>query len=324
MFFAKAYYTPPEPSLWRGRDDGFLGERYFQRVTCFDLTSNLLLTQQNPKIGFLGFAVDEGVKRNQGRSGAKEGPRAIRSLLGNLCCHFKAGSLLDLGDIVCHDDNLEAAQKALCEAIGLCYAKGIFPIIFGGGHETAWGHYQGLIKHPKHRDCQIVNFDAHFDMRPLLPQDKGSSGTSFLQIANFAKAKEIPFFYTTVGIQPTANTERLFETAKNFNVQIISAQNIHTNLGLLQTVINQIVTEHEAIYITICLDVFASSFAPGVSAPSPIGLMPFQVISALQQLAASGKVIAFDIVELAPNYDINHQTAQLAAICVAEFLHAYK
>ena len=56
-------------------------------------------------------------------------------------------------------------------------------IVIGGGHETAWGHFQGLA-HPN-KDIAILNFDAHFDLRPLINGQLGSSGTPFRQIHNF-------------------------------------------------------------------------------------------------------------------------------------------
>jgi formiminoglutamase len=77
---------------------------------------------------------------------------------------------------------------------------------------------------------------------------------------------------------------------------------------------------HERIYLSICLDVFASAYAPGVSAPQPFGITPIQALPILRRLAESGKVIALDIVELAPNYDPSGITAKLAASLLNEWI----
>jgi formiminoglutamase len=61
------------------------------------------------------------------------------------------------------------------------------------------------------------------------------------------------------------------------------------------------------------MDVFSSAYAPGVSAPSPMGLDPFFVCKTLQYLFHTQKVISCDIAELNPRFDSNQQTANLAA-----------
>jgi len=46
-------------------------------------------------------------------------------------------------------------------------------------------------------------------------------------------------------------------------------------------------------------------YAPGVSAPQPLGVLPWQILPLVRQLAASGKVVSYDIAELSPKYDID-------------------
>jgi formiminoglutamase len=75
--------------------------------------------------------------------------------------------------------------------------------------------------------------------------------------------------------------------------------------------------------MSICLDVFSAAVAPGVSASQPLGVMPWDIISFVRQLASSGKVVSCDIAELSPRYDVDHQTAKLAAILIYEFIHHY-
>jgi formiminoglutamase len=76
------------------------------------------------------------------------------------------------------------------------------------------------------------------------------------------------------------------------------------------------------VYLSLCLDVFAAAIAPGVSAPQALGLTPWQIIPALRQLAVSNKVISLDVVELAPNFDLDQRTAKLAALLICDFLTA--
>lgn len=315
-------YQAPNIQLWTGRADTPPASSFFQIIQPLNLLDNPAIEITHPTFALIGFKSDTGIRRNLGRPGAAEGPAAIRQALSRLPVQKQNFSLYDAGDITCEDDDLESAQKALADAITLLLSKNVKPIVMGGGHETAWGHYQGIAQAHTQDDLGIINFDAHFDMRPLLPENKGSSGTPFLQIAQAHEAAKKRFDYNCIGIQHAGNIRQLFETAKKYNTKIIWADELHQ--GQLQKCvdfIDRIIDENKMIYLSLCLDVFSSAFAPGVSATQPFGLLPWHVIPLVRQLAASGKVISYDIVELAPKYDIDHCTAKLAANLIYEIIH---
>jgi formiminoglutamase len=318
-------YQTPDLSLWTGRTDTPPASSFFQIIKPLNLLENITIETTQPTFALIGFKCDAGIRRNLGRPGAAEGPVSIRQILSRLPVQKQNFSIYDAGNIVCEDDDLESAQKALGEVIAILLAKNLKPIVMGGGHETAWGHYQGIDKAFPQDGLGIINFDAHFDLRPLLPGDKGSSGTPFLQIAQAHEAAKKRFDYNCVGIQHTGNIKQLFETAKNYNTKIIWADELHQ--GQLQKCvdfIDRIIDENKMIYLSLCLDVFSSAFAPGVSAIQPLGLFPWHIIPLVRQLAASGKVVSYDIVELSPQYDIDQCTAKLAANLIYEIIHSHK
>jgi len=329
--FSDSEYTLPNCANWQGRTDNFEATaRFFQIAQCQNLDSFLASSYVNsaPTIALLGFSCDEGVRRNQGRLGAANAPNKLRQALAQLPLHEKVrqANLLDVGDIQCPKgpiDNLEKAQIRLGQAVDALLTKNAFPLIVGGGHETAWGHYLGLHSHLP-PNTAIINFDAHFDMRPLLPNQQGSSGTPFLQIAEYRKSQQLPFHYYCLGIKKSSNTQGLFDTAKQWNVKYLSCDQMYQSTDSASHFIQAIVAAHDAIYVSVCLDVFAAAFAPGVSASSPYGLAPWQVLPLLKQLGLSKKIIALDVVELAPNYDKDDLTAKLGAQCIAEFLYHYE
>ena len=77
--------------------------------------------------------------------------------------------------------------------------------------------------------------------------------------------------------------------------------------------LNTFIKEVDYLYITIDLDGFSSAYAPGVSAPSPLGFTPHFAYKVLAFLFKSKKVISLDIAELNPDFDIDENTANLAA-----------
>ncbi|MCS5711766.1 formimidoylglutamase [Candidatus Berkiella aquae] len=327
--FSDKNYSFPNQEDWEGRvDSAEPFARFYQAVKCKSLDAffmSLLPTEQ-PTIVFLGFACDEGVRRNQGRVGAASSPKALRKALANYPLHDNAFALhlIDVGDINCLDGNLENAQQHLAQAVEAIIAKGAFPLILGGGHETAWGSYLGLRQSVARQNIAILNFDAHFDMRPMLENSQGTSGTSFLQIAQNRLNNNLAFHYYCLGINKASNTHFLFETAKKWQVQYLSYEEIYATSNKAIQFVENIIQSHDALYVSLCMDVFSAAFAPGVSAVSPAGLMPYQVMPLLQILAASKKTVLFDIVELAPAYDQQGLTAKLGAQCIAEFLYRYQ
>ncbi len=327
--FSKADYTLPNHTDWQGRtDNSDTADRFFQIVQCKSIETFIADSSimQNPIVTLLGFACDEGVRRNLGRVGAKAAPQALRQALANFPLHEKALSIeiLDLGDITCPSGHLEQAQYYLSETVKSLLAKRAFPIVLGGGHETAWGTYCGLKDAISGKNVAIINFDAHFDMRPKLPGDQGSSGTAFLQMAKECQARKAAFNYYCLGIKQSSNTQALFNTAKQWNVKYLSCEQMYESALKAQHFIDNIIASHDVIYVSVCLDVFSGAYAPGVSAVSPFGLAPWQVLPLLQRLACSKKVIALEVVELAPPYDQNNITAKLGAQCIAEFLYRYE
>ncbi len=309
-------YVPPNPDVWRGRKDSLAGERYFQRVHCLSLEKNPL--PQKKHTVFLGFGCDAGVVRNLGRAGASTGPDHIRSQLAKLPCHHEK-TYLDLGNIHCIDDQLESAQAQFAEWIAQCHQHGHMTVAFGGGHEIAWPHFKGLSAH--YPTLGIINFDAHFDLRPLPEDQKGSSGTPFLQIADYCQKIQQPFSYCCLGIQEQGNTKSLFEQAQALDVSYLTAEQMNENrLSYQKDFLDKFLNRHEHIYLSICLDVFSECYAPGVSAPQTLGLTPWQAIPLLKHIVQTGKVISIDVAELSPPLDENEKTSRLAAILIAKLL----
>ncbi len=315
-------YLAPDQSPWQGRTDTPPASCFFQIMQMLDLQNLPTAVKHEQTFALIGFRCDEGIRRNLGRTGAAEGPHAIRHALARLPVQKQNFICYDAGDIICTDGNLEASQQALGKAIALLLNQGMTPIALGGGHEIAWGHYQGIDQTHPTKHLGIINFDAHFDMRPLLPDNKGSSGTPFLQIAEAHHASNRRLDYNCIGIQHAGNIRQLLETAKHWNTHVIWADELHQGqLEKCVDFVNRVVDENEIVYASICLDVFASAFAPGVSAIQPMGLLPWHITPLIQQLAASGRVISYDIAELSPPYDIDHCTAKLAANLIYEIIH---
>ncbi|WP_175772619.1 formimidoylglutamase [Paraburkholderia phenazinium] len=313
--------VPFDDKVWSGRcDDGEPGDtrRVFNQVSRFagdGLTGDGLtgerLVDGTPVI--VGFGSDEGVRRNQGRIGAAHAPKELRRALAGLPAKALT-ALHDAGDVLCDDGNLEAAQHELGRVVAGILACGGRPLVFGGGHEVAWGTYSGLRAHlgaSAERRLLIVNFDAHFDLRQTRP---GNSGTPFDQIACDCAERGVPFNYVCLGISDLANTAALFARAQQLGVQYaLDTDMQESQLERRLAQLDQWLDAAGDIYLTIDLDVLPGSIAPGVSAPAALGV-PLAVVEAMVvRLRATGKLRAADIAEYNPSLDQDKRTARVAA-----------
>ena len=274
-----------------------------------------------PGVALLGFACDEGVRRNHGRVGAAEGPAALRRMLSNLPL-LDAAPLYDAGDVACSDGDLEAAQQRYAERMAALLDADHFVVGLGGGHEIAYASYLGLARHlgTRRPRVAIVNIDAHFDLRR---QEQGSSGTPFLQAIEHAAALGLPLQYLVYGISASANTRVLFDTADALGVHYVCDD----ELGLLElpqrlAELKQRLADVDAVYLTIDIDGLPHAMAPGVSAPAARGVGLEVVEPLLDAVAASGKLKLMDVAELSPPLDRDHVTARVAARLIHRVSHA--
>lgn len=316
-------YLPSDPTIWQGRADLPEDSCFYQHVQPLNLFTQKPKRTEQTAFALVGFKSDEGIARDLGRTGAFEGPTAVRHRLAKLPLQRTDITCYDIGNIICTDHDLEASQSALAEIIGLLLEQNIRPIVIGGGHELAWGHYQGISKaYSADKRLGIINFDAHFDLHPLEPSNRGSATTAFYQIANAHKTEKRHLDYNCMGIQHVGNIRQMFEIAKQLKTKYILAEEMHQGLQeKCFDFIDRIIDENEIIYLSLSLDVFSPAFAPGVSNIQPLGLNPWHVIPLLRQAAASGRVTSYDIAEHVPRYDIDHRTAKLAAILIYEIIH---
>lgn len=329
MFFMtwESRYLLPDPLAWQGRTDMPSDSCFFQKVQLVNLLTQEpdMANAQQMAFALLGFQCDEGVQRDLGRVGAAEGPIAIRQRLINLPLH-RATSLYDVGNIICNDHDLEASQAALGEVAARLLARRIHPIIIGGGHETTWGHYQGISRIiPNTKKIGIISFDAHFDLHPVSHTHPPSATTAFYQIAQSQAQDQRRFDYYCVGIQAAGNIKASFDVAKQLNTRYLLADDLHTNQPpVSMDFLKHAIEDNDYLLISLSLDVFSPAFAPGVSAIQPLGIYPWHVIPLLRYLANSGKVLSYDIVEHVPRYDIDHRTAKLAATLIYEWVHHHR
>lgn len=312
------------PQQWTGRDDGAGPEhaRWHSTVEPWN-TGVDAADSATPGVVLVGFASDEGVRRNQGRTGAAEAPAALRGALASLAVHGNgAGAapmrVYDAGDVVVghEDQDLEGGQRALGEIIAAAQRAGHVTVALGGGHEITYASYRGLAADRETgtdtpRTLGILNLDAHFDLRV---EQQATSGTGFSQIADDERAAGRAMHYAALGISRPNNTAYLFDRADALGVRYLLDEACGvTRLEAVQRWVAEFLDTVDDLYLTIDLDVLPASVAPGVSAPAALGVSAEVIHAVVEQCATSGRLRHLDVAELNPRYDVDSRTARIAA-----------
>ena len=301
-------FNMTDMSVWQGRqdpEDGELALRWHNKVQPWQADSE-------PGVVLLGFACDEGVRRNKGRVGAAAAPLAVRKLLANTAWHL-GRPVHDGGDVRCEDGDLDAAHDRLAERVARALDLGHFPLVLGGGHEVAFGSWSGLNLHLGGKgQVGIINFDAHFDLR--MKQELASSGTPFFQIAEQCAAQGTPFTYACLGVAETANTQALFARANELGVwYVLDEEMTPADLPELLNGLDAFIARCDHLYLTIDLDVLPAAVMPGVSAPAARGVELAVIEPLIAHIRASGKLRLADLAEYNPSLDLDNRSARVAA-----------
>lgn len=311
--------TSPAPG-WSGRTDGDAPEHLRWHQAVRPAASAPSQPDDGRSTALIGFASDEGVRRNRGRVGAAEGPDALRAALSPLSYQASTGSLTDHGDVTValgdeeHPGDLEAGQATLAQKVSALLDSHDLTVVLGGGHETAYASYRGLAgsRHVgEDTRIGILNLDAHFDLRR---EPVPTSGTPFLQALQEEAAAGRTARYAVVGISEPNNTQALFATASEHGVRWMTDEQAQTgDLPNVLRFVRELIDAVDVLYLTVDLDVLPAAIAPGVSAPAGFGV-PYAVVHAcVAEAAASGKLVLADVVELNPSLDVDGRTAKAAA-----------
>ena len=266
-----------------------------------------------PRAVVVGFPVDEGVRRNGGRTGAATAPAAIRAALARLtpdaALHEPMSALLaetaDLGDLDSLG-TLEDDQRRLGDLLAPHLAAGRFAIVLGGGHETAFGHFLGFVA--AGRDVAAMNWDAHADVRPLR-DGRAHSGSPFRQMLEHPSGRCRR--YTVAGL--------LHHSVAREHVRFVEERGgacIWREETTVERVDRLYAAQDGDVTTSFDLDAVDRAWAPGVSAPATGGLPVDVWLRAAYLAGRTSCVRSMDVVELSPPHDRDGQTAALAALTV--------
>lgn len=268
-------------------------------------------------VAFMGAPFDCGT---QWRSGARMGPRSVReaSTLFSFghggaysyeedIMYLDGVNIVDIGDAdIVHTDtvkshaNIEYGVQKMLEA-------GVLPVTVGGDHSVNAPCIRAFEKFADKGPIHIIQIDAHLDFVDERHGVRYGHGNPM------RRASEQPFIsgMTQLGIRNVSSSNRSdHKLAEDAGSTILSVRDVR-RLGLEGVM--ALIPKDVNYYITIDIDGFDPSIAPGTGTPSHGGFQYYEVMEVLQQVAQQGEVVGIDLCEVAPDYDSTGTTSILAA-----------
>ncbi len=250
-----------------------------------------------------------------GRQGAKYAPKYIREALYNLNTYsyvedFSLENLkiCDFGDIITSNSDLSFSYKNIEEASLEIYRKSKLAIFIGGDHSIT---YSTLASLSKLGSVSFIVLDAHHDIRKV--REKFSSSGTYLRktVEELSNVKKI----FQIGIRDFYNSRKYAEMAKSYGLKIYFVEDIRKKgIDEIFKEIEVEANETEFSYLSIDMDCIEQ--AQGVNSPSVNGIQSSEAIDIVRKIAKLKNLKAIDVVEVAPLYEQNRFTVNLAAYLI--------
>src|ERR1700742_4503094 len=274
-------------------------------------------------VAILGVPIDTA---SSYRVGTRFGPRAIREMsmfhgfgregvfdFEDEVTYLTADEvkIVDAGDsdVIYADTkrslaNAEQAVRALLDAKTM-------PYILGGDHAITMATVAAF---SNEKPFHIVHLDAHFD---FIDQRNGISwghGSPMRRASEMAHVKGI----TMLGPHNMAAVSRKdWQAARSYGTHVSSLRNVRAE-GAEASLRH--IDSGERVYVSIDIDAFDPSIAPGTATISHGGFTYYEAKDLLREVARRFDVVGVDFVEVSPPYDPSGVTSLLAARTSLDFI----
>jgi len=246
------------------------------------------------------------------RTGARFGPGAIRQASLNIETYsFRTGidvedlGLHDLGDLNIFTDTektLEVLQLVVRDIV----EAGKVSVTIGGEHTITLGVARALGS--KASKTAIVSFDAHLDLRNEFQGLRLSHTTFMRRISEEVKPAKI----VEVGTRAVCKEELAY--ARKVGIEFFTTQRVRKEgAERIARLLKEKLAGCKYVYVSVDMDILDPAFVPAVQNPEADGLGMHFLLDILNGVCDK-RVVGFDVLEIAPNYDQGVSAIQAAKV----------
>lgn len=220
--------------------------------------------------------------------------------------------LVDCGDQDVLYLKVEETFEAITESVGKLLSAKAFPVILGGDHSITFPVVRAF---QKYKPLHLIQLDAHLDYHDSIEGVRLANGNPIKRISELDFVGEI----IQIGIRGIRTWEHCYNDSISRGNKIITMSDFE-EMGVAK-VLGQ-VPDGGNVYVTIDIDAFDPSIAPGTTTPTHGGMTYREMKTLLAGIASRAKVVGFDLVCVNPYFDPVGITQMLAVSIIREFLGA--
>ena len=221
--------------------------------------------------------------------------------------------VVDCGDVAMEPGAYEANFRATTAVIERILEAGAIPVVLGGDHAIP---IPVLHAYKEHGPIFVVQLDEHFDWR-----DEVEGVTQGLS-SPMRRASEMAWVegMAQIGLRAVGSArQQEVDDAHAYGSVLVTARELHRD-GVEAALAR--IPDGRRYYITFDADALDPTIAPGVGTPGFGGITYYQATDLLRGIAAKGKVVGYDFVEVVPALDVNDMTSLVAARLTLNFIGA--
>ncbi len=289
------------------------------------LTEPEQLDSWQPDVAIVGAPFDISTTN---RAGARFGPRAIRSQAYEPgTYHLDLGieifewiEVIDYGDAYCPHGQIAEGHANIHKRVSEIASRGVVPVILGGDHSITAPSATAVADHHGWGNVGIVHFDAHADTGDNLDGNLASHGTPMRRLIESGAVLGKNF--VQIGLRGYWPGEETFDWMKAQGMRWHLMDEIWERgiKAVIADALTEALDGADALYVSVDIDVLDPGFAPGTGTPEPGGMNPADLLRAVRSLAMHTNLVALDVVEVAPAYDVADNTVNNAHRVVFEAL----
>lgn len=168
---------------------------------------------------------------------------------------------------------------------------GKYLVTVGGEHSLSIAPIRAVVEHfrPEVGEIGVIQFDAHADLRDAY------EGTPHSHACIMRRAHELGLPLAAIGLRGLSRPEH--ELIHRERLPVIWGHQLDRADALFDDLLDAL---PEAVYLTFDVDYFDPSLMPATGTPEPGGGFWNPTLALLRRLFARKRVLAFDVVELAP------------------------
>ncbi|AJY77520.1 arginase [Paenibacillus beijingensis] len=219
--------------------------------------------------------------------------------------------IVDCGDADIVNGDIQTSFEHIEWAVRKIVERGATPVVIGGDHSISIPVARAL---DSFGPVTVVQFDAHLDWSDAPGGQRFGNGSPLRRMSEMDHIQGM----AQVGLRGLGSSRKSdFDDAREYGSVLITAKEAK-QLGV-DGVIDKIPSS-ERYYVTIDIDSLDISVAPGTGSPMPGGLTFDELNGYLEALSKKGEIVAFDFVEVAPQYDPAGVTSRVTAMTILSFM----